>query len=41
MPSRHDPADSLADIVENAERIEGYLAGMDRDDFKRDVREMP
>lgn len=38
MPSRHDPADSLADIVENAERIEGYLAGMDRDDFERDGR---
>lgn len=33
MPSRHDPADSLADIVENAERIERYLAGMDRTAF--------
>ncbi len=31
MPSRHDPADSLTDIVENAEHIEGYLAGMDRE----------
>lgn len=30
MPSRHDPADSLADIIENAERIERYLAGIDR-----------
>ena len=29
-PLRHKPADSLADIIENAERIEGYLAGMDR-----------
>jgi uncharacterized protein with HEPN domain len=30
VPSRHDPADSLADIIENAERIERYLTGMDR-----------
>jgi uncharacterized protein with HEPN domain len=29
MPFRRDPADSLADIVENAERIEQYLAGVD------------
>lgn len=29
MPSRHDPADCLADIIENAERIEEYLVGMD------------
>ena len=33
MPSRHDPVDSLADIVENAERIEQYLTGMDRAGF--------
>ena len=33
MPSRHDPADSLADIIENAERIEQYLTGMDRAAF--------
>lgn len=33
MPSRHDPTESLVDIIENAERIEGYLAGMDRDAF--------
>ena len=33
MPSKHDPADSLADIIENAERIEHYLAGMDRAAF--------
>jgi len=33
VPSRHDPADSLADIIENAERIERYLADMDRDAF--------
>ncbi len=33
MPSRHDPAESLADIIENAERIETYLAGLDRAGF--------
>ena len=38
MPSRHDPADSLADIIQNAERIEGYLADMDRDTFGQDGR---
>ena len=38
MLSRHDPADSLADIVENAGRIDGYLAGMDRVAFGRDGR---
>ena len=36
MPSRHDPADSLADIIENAERIERYVAGMDRTAFASD-----
>lgn len=38
MPSRHDPADSLTDIVENAERIERHLAGVDRPAFGRDGR---
>jgi uncharacterized protein with HEPN domain len=33
VPSRHDPADSLADIIENAERIEHYLAGVDQVGF--------
>ncbi len=35
MPSRprHDPADSLTDIIENAERIESYLVGVDRNAF--------
>jgi uncharacterized protein with HEPN domain len=33
VPSKHDPADSLADIIENAERIEQYLVGMDRAAF--------
>ena len=36
MSFRHDPADSLADIVENARRVERYLAGMDRDAFEQD-----
>ena len=38
MPSKHDPADSVADIIENAERVESYLAGMDRQTFERDAR---
>ena len=33
MPSKHDPADILADIIANAERIESYLAGVDRSAF--------
>lgn len=35
MPSRHDPADCLADIIENAGRIANYLDGVDRDAFSR------
>lgn len=40
MPSRpkHDPADCLADIVENAGRVERYVAGLDRAAFERDGR---
>ncbi len=37
MPSRYDPAACLADILENVERIEGYLAGLDREAFRRDA----
>jgi uncharacterized protein with HEPN domain len=33
VPSKHDPGDSLADIIENAERIESYLASLDRSAF--------
>ena len=33
MPSRHDPADLLADILENANRIERYLTDFDREAF--------
>ncbi len=36
MPSRHDPADSLADIIENVERIGRYVADMDRAAFASD-----
>lgn len=35
MLSKHDPADSLADIIENAERIEGYIIGLDQNSFER------
>jgi uncharacterized protein with HEPN domain len=37
VPSRYDPAACLADILENVERIEGYLAGLDREAFRRDA----
>jgi uncharacterized protein with HEPN domain len=33
VPSRHDPAESLSDIVENAERLGAYLSGIDRAAF--------
>jgi Protein of unknown function DUF86 len=33
VPSRHD----LADILENLERIEGYVAGLDREAFGGDT----
>ncbi len=35
MPSKHDPADGNADIIENADRIAAHIAGMDRDGFAR------
>jgi uncharacterized protein with HEPN domain len=37
VPSRHDPAASLADILENLERIEDYVAGLDREAFGGDT----
>jgi uncharacterized protein with HEPN domain len=37
VPSRHDPAASLADILENLERIEDYVAGLDREAFRGDT----
>jgi uncharacterized protein with HEPN domain len=44
MPSKHDPVVSLADILENPERIERYVAGLDRealggDTLRRDAVE--
>ena len=36
LPSKHNLADNLADIVENAERVRTYIEGMDRDAFERD-----
>lgn len=33
LPSRHDPAGSLADLIENAERIDHYLQGVGRSAF--------
>jgi uncharacterized protein with HEPN domain len=38
LPSRHDPADSVTDIIENAERVASYLTGMDRRTFEQDGR---
>jgi uncharacterized protein with HEPN domain len=35
LPSRHDPADSLHHIIENAERVARHLAGMDRRSFEQ------
>ena len=37
VPSRNDPAASLADVLENLERIEGYVAGLDREAFGGDT----
>ena len=34
MPSRHDPADSLRHMIENAERVARHLPGMDRQSFE-------
>jgi uncharacterized protein with HEPN domain len=38
VPSRHDPSDCLADMLENIEYIESYVAGMSRDAFEQDRR---
>jgi hypothetical protein len=37
VPSKHDPAASLVDIVENLERIEDHVAGLDRESFGADT----
>ena len=38
MSSKAVPADCLADIIENAERIETYLVGLDQAAFEADGR---
>ena len=38
MPSKHDPADCLADILDNIARIEGYVFSAQRDPFGDDGR---
>lgn len=35
LPSKRDPAESLRHIIENAERVAGYFAAMDRPTFAR------
>jgi uncharacterized protein with HEPN domain len=37
VPTRPDPAASLADILDNLERIEGYVTGLDREGFGGDT----
>jgi uncharacterized protein with HEPN domain len=34
LPFKHDPGDCLADIIDNSERIDGYITGMDRSSFE-------
>lgn len=38
MPSRHDPAACLSDILENIARIESYATDLSKDAFERDGR---
>ena len=38
MPSKHDPADCLADILENIERIDAYTVALDYAGFAADGR---
>ena len=38
MPSKHDPADCLADILDNIERIQVYVSGLQKDSFASDGR---
>jgi uncharacterized protein with HEPN domain len=37
VPSKQDPAASFADILENLERIQDYVAGLDREAFGGDT----
>lgn len=38
MPSKHDPADCLSDILDNISRVESYAAGLSKQDFETDGR---
>lgn len=38
MPSKHDPADCLSDILDNVSRIESYAAGLSKESFASDGR---
>ena len=38
MRSKHDPALTIEDIIENAEHVEEYVAGLDFAGFERDRR---
>ena len=38
MPSKHNPRDCLADILDNIKRIQGYTVGLGRDAFENDGR---
>jgi uncharacterized protein with HEPN domain len=38
VPSKHNVVDCFADILENIERIQAYLMGLERDGFERDGR---
>jgi uncharacterized protein with HEPN domain len=37
VPSRHNPRDAFADILENIARIEGYVVGLDHGTFGTDA----
>jgi uncharacterized protein with HEPN domain len=37
VPSKYDPAASFEDILENLERIQSYVAGLDREAFRGDT----
>jgi uncharacterized protein with HEPN domain len=38
VPSKHDPADCLSDILDNISRVESYAAGLSKQDVETDGR---
>jgi uncharacterized protein with HEPN domain len=38
VPSKHDPAECLADILDNIARIDSYVTGLDQASFGQDGR---